>query len=1111
MSYAKSCAGALLALCFAVFCVAVGASSHTARQTDDAAAVRALFEKFLGAYQKGELDGAFSLWSEKSPVYAGTKKELQQSFIGKESIETKIISLGAPEVAGDTARLQVVLDFKGIDSKTRQPSPESGRQHRTVEFAKEGGQWRIWRYASNEEEFAAELIKARTEEARSSLLSSRSELVSTELTRHLHLQARPLAVQGKYDQAIEIFRLALTISKKIESKGGIAVSLNNIGTVFHSRGNYDEALRHYLEGLRVSEELGSETNHAALLMTNIGHVYRYQGKHEEAFSYYQRSLAISEKLNLKDVMVSSLNNIGLLKLYQGDSEEALDYYERALRLAQAAGAKEAAGLAFNNIGNLHMTRGNLVGGLSHFMKALAIRTEIGNKPQMAGALNNIGLVHLHQENYRQAEEYFQKGLKLAEETGAQSTAARLMGNLGTVQKEEGNYAKALEYFERTLALAEKLGDKEVVAGVLSYIGEVYALQGDHARALEYSQRGLSQSEESGFLKYAAIALNDIARANLMLGRQRAAVEYADRAARLSLRVENLDTLWSAHMTAGKAHLALDQLDMAKQSFLDSISAIERTRSSVAGGEQDRRRFFETRVSPYYLMADLLLRQKDEFAALTYGERAKGRVLLDVLGDGKVDVTKAMTGDELNTERSLRSELVSLNTQISRLNLSPNPVDARLSELNARLAKARLEYEAFRTNLYGAHPELKVRRGETRPFTPEAAADLLPDSSTALLEYVVGAEKSYLFVITRAAAPARERGRPAVTLNVYPLNVEGKTLAAMIEDFRGRVARREITIKTPARQLYELLVGPAERQLAGVKKLCIVPDGPLWNLPFQALYTGEKRYLLEQYAIFFAPSLTVLREMSRKRETLLSGSKPAGAVAPREGATSAHRRPTLLALGNPELAGGADAAVKSIYQTESLVPLPEAEREAKTIAELYGQSRSRLLIGGQARESLVKAEAGKFRVLHFAAHSILDDRNPMYSRIILSQDTGEAQEDGMLEAWEIMRLDLTADLAIFSACQTGQGGVSAGEGVIGMSWALFVAGCPSAVVSQWKVDSARTADLMIEFHRGLVSQKEGGPTKVTKAEALRGAALKLLRGPFKHPAYWAGFVLVGVDV
>jgi CHAT domain-containing protein len=78
----------------------------------------------------------------------------------------------------------------------------------------------------------------------------------------------------------------------------------------------------------------------------------------------------------------------------------------------------------------------------------------------------------------------------------------------------------------------------------------------------------------------------------------------------------------------------------------------------------------------------------------------------------------------------------------------------------------------------------------------------------------------------------------------------------------------------------------------------------------------------------------------------------------------------------------------------------------------------------------------------------------------------------------------------------------------MSWALFVAGAPSVLVSQWKVDSARTADLMINFHRNLKSKGAGGKAALTKSEALREAALKLLRGRYNHPTYWAGFVLIG---
>ena len=98
------------------------------------------------------------------------------------------------------------------------------------------------------------------------------------------------------------------------------------------------------------------------------------------------------------------------------------------------------------------------------------------------------------------------------------------------------------------------------------------------------------------------------------------------------------------------------------------------------------------------------------------------------------------------------------------------------------------------------------------------------------------------------------------------------------------------------------------------------------------------------------------------------------------------------------------------------------------------------MGDKATEEEAKAEAEKYRLLHFAAHAVLDDRNPMYSRIMLSRDA--KREDGMLEAWELMKLDLTAEMVVLSACQTARGRVRAGEGMIGMSWALFVAGSPS---------------------------------------------------------------------
>jgi CHAT domain-containing protein len=129
---------------------------------------------------------------------------------------------------------------------------------------------------------------------------------------------------------------------------------------------------------------------------------------------------------------------------------------------------------------------------------------------------------------------------------------------------------------------------------------------------------------------------------------------------------------------------------------------------------------------------------------------------------------------------------------------------------------------------------------------------------------------------------------------------------------------------------------------------------------------------------------------------------------------------------------------------------------------------------------------------------------MYAHIVLAQDA-RADDDGLLEAWEILRMDLHADMTVLSACETARGRVAAGEGIIGFSWALFVAGCPSSVVSHWKVDSASTAQLMVDFHKHLLADNH----PFRKAAALRQAKLDMLRdAKWQHPFYWSAFVLIG---
>ncbi len=145
------------------------------------------------------------------------------------------------------------------------------------------------------------------------------------------------------------------------------------------------------------------------------------------------------------------------------------------------------------------------------------------------------------------------------------------------------------------------------------------------------------------------------------------------------------------------------------------------------------------------------------------------------------------------------------------------------------------------------------------------------------------------------------------------------------------------------------------------------------------------------------------------------------------------------------------------------------------------------------------------MLHVSTHGILNADNPMYSYLVLS---GKTSSDRTLEAREVLNMNLHPDLVVLSACETGRGRVSLGEGLVGMSWAFLLAGAPTTVVSQWRIDSVSTTQLMIAMHSSL-KQVFALPHPVGRARSLQQAALTLMQTPqYRHPFYWAGFVMVG---
>lgn len=1026
----------LALLCAFVFC----ANTGIAQTTDETTLVRSVATSFFEAYQRKDADGLIALWSTKAPELTAFTTDVRQKASTANGFEMKSFEIRRVNLAGTSATVRVKVDE---------------RLNRTLQLVKEDGRWKVWQYEPSELELATNLLAAKTESDQKALLAAEPDLITGELVQALRKQSETLTQRRELPQALIALQLMRSIAERIGDEQSVAYAVNNMGVNYYTRGEYQPALE--LFELQMTLEAAKRDRVVtARTLNNIGMIKRAFGDMSAALDYVQRSRQMAEEAGDKRVLANALNNIGVLARDEGNYARALEYFEKSLPLYEALGDKVWVGLSLNNIGTVHGTQGNQLQALEYFQRALKLGQDANDKNMIAYAVNNIGLTYYRYRDYARALDFYQQSLALREELNDKRGAALTLNNIGLLHREQGDNKKALEYYQRSLAIREKLDDQSGMAYVLNHISYLHYLQGEHQQALEISKRTID----------------------------------------IATRLASPELIWRGYEVAGRAHTSLKQFDEAEKDLTNSINTVEQLRYRVGGGELARQRFFEDKVLPYMAMVELAFSRNRPADALTYSELAKARTLLDVLRNGRIPINKAMSPEEQEIERASNAELIKLNSQLydERQRSKPNP--KLIAELEPRREKARLAYETFLTSLYVKHPELKVQRGEVAPITAAEAAALIPDSSTAIVEFVVADEKSYLIVLTN------DRPKSPLKITLYPIKITADQLSERVDEFRRMLAERNLSYQDTARQLYDLLLKPAEEQLRGRKTLCIVPDRSLWELPFQALQPRTNAHLIEDFTLFYAPSLSVLREVIRQRSLPTTSGSGSNVVKVADRRSSSSRpQQTLLAFGNPQLSGGPGDKSRGV-DFERFGPLPEAEEEVKTLGRLYGAVNSRVFIGPDAREKVVKTEAAKYEVLHFATHGLLDNRNPMFSFLTLAHTAEDPNEDGLLEAREILNMDLHAKLAVLSACQTARGRVGTGEGVIGMSWALFVAGVPTTVASQWKVDSASTTSLMIDFHRRLTK-------KQTKAEALRQASLGLLRSErYRHPFYWAGFVMIG---
>lgn len=864
-------------------------------------------------------------------------------------------------------------------------------------------------------------------------------------------------------------------------------AITTLGIEAVRRGDFALAERYQNTVLWLGNHANSDAVRAVAYI-NLSSVNGQRGDFAAAQKYATAALRFAEQENDLESVQSALANLGIIQRRLGDPESALQSFERALTLATQLGLQDNAARVLNNIGLAHSDLGNMAVARDYLDRSLAIKMKLDDSGRVtqdiARSLNNIGTLYEELGDYPQSLSYFQRANVLLEKSGGGPSLSSSISNVGHVYLKMGQPDRARSQFEQALVIAKAQGDKPRVATIEYLLGYLERDAGHYTEAEAIQRHSLALREEMGESMPLVESLTELSSLALIGGRAAEAYELASRAVTIATDARLSSRLWKAQLVQGEALIALKRDVPAMAAYQASIDGIELMRQQTVGGDRGRQMYLGQRIAPYYALARVHANAGRSFEALLAIERARSRTLLDVIALGQRS-TRLLSSEQRTRERELTQAVFSLSSQIDTL-LARRPLDAaEVSDLEGRLSRARLDRDAYTAALYESKPDLRLARGDAPMITRDELTALVKPN-TAIVSLVLDNTTVWAYVITRTSGQVSIAVRriPAATADVVKL----------ADQFAKQVATRDLGFSVNARKLYDLFFVDTkiEPMLNGKSRVVIVPEGPLWRVPFQALQTPRDTFFIEERAIAYAPSVSALAALDRRRQS------------------RGKREPYLLALGDPAI--DVTAASPTDGSRRILSRLPQAAREVKALGQLYGEANSRVLVAEQATEAALRDNIGRATVVHVATHGVLDDLSPMYSHVMLAPSTGQGSDaDGRLDAWELMNQPLDVDLAVLSACETARGPVGDGEGVIGLSWSLFAAGASTAVVSQWEVDSASTTALMIAFHERLLLSKPGGSSMSDPPEALRVAAMRLMRGAaYRHPFYWAGFVVVGAS-
>lgn len=829
-----------------------------------------------------------------------------------------------------------------------------------------------------------------------------------------------------------------------------------------------------------------------------------------------------------------------------DYPKALGSYNQGLELARKSNRGKKTGMFLANIGMVHQRLGNYEKALGCLDEAMGFLKESGNRKWEAITLCRAGRVYLDLGRHEKALQYYQQALKIHREDGHRGREGATLHNIGHAYQKLGQYEKALEYYQEAIPILRGFRKQRAEGNVLNSMGKAYQKLGKHEKALKCSQEALSIHKDVKDPWGEASDLINIGREYRSLDQNESAKQALNEALRISLQIGAPDRVWQAHWNLAEIEAKEGAGEEALYHYEQALDTIESLRAGLSE-EETQTSFMKDKLFVYDRCIQLLqtLHKKNpskgyDRKSLEIFERKQGRVFLEQMGKSGARQFAGLPDALVARETALESRLENLQTDTTdeSTDLSEEQEFDQMTSIVGSIQQVRAAQKALQEEIRVNYPDYYALKYPKPATLPELQQQVLRPGELILVYgvmdqvtclWLIGKDHFESLIIEAGREELKERVK---TFRKLVLGILDAIVRRHPEYRLNELAKSSMTeLMDHGHKLYELLI--PERAAGMISKavtLYVVPTGPLYTLPFEALTPAKGTdvkgagFLLEQHPVAYISSaslLKILREAEARRKEkpknlLVAFANPvygekADSSEQRAATKPSEKRGTTRSAST--IAGMRAASYRDILGG-SFPELPDTEGEVKEIKAILGasdQSRPLQLRDAASRSNVLHLnEQGRlhdYRFVVFACHGVLPGEVDQVQQpaLVLSHPDPRSGGEGFLTMADVFGLKLNADLVTLSACNTGRGEGHRGEGAMGLTRAFMYAGTPAISVTLWSIDSRSATLLSTGLYRNIKDGKG-------RAEALRDAKLRMIQGEegdlYRHPFYWAPLVIFG---